>query len=72
MLIARQKEIVIGGRVVRLYSLDEKLWFSNPHDLKAFKQRRARRFAAVQNSFGAYDARRLPTLTPYSWMGFDR
>jgi hypothetical protein len=72
MLIARQKEIVVAGQAVTLFSLDGRTWFSRPSDMTEFKQRRAHLKASVQNSLATFDGRRLPYVTPYSWMGFDR
>jgi len=36
-----QKEILVGGRIVKLFSFDNHTWVSRPSDLKRFQQRRA-------------------------------
>ena len=41
MLLVTTKEVVIGGSVVTLYSIDSgKTWISRPRDLQLFKLRR--------------------------------
>jgi hypothetical protein len=41
MLLVTTKEVVIGGSIVTLYSIDSgKTWISRPRDLKLFKLRR--------------------------------
>jgi hypothetical protein len=51
MLILREKTIFVDGLPVKLYSLDGKLWFSKPHDLAEYKQRRAAVKTTVQQAF---------------------
>ena len=51
MLILREKTIFVDGLPVKLYSLDGKLWFSNPHDFAEYKQRRAAVKTTVQQAF---------------------
>jgi hypothetical protein len=52
MLILRKKEILIDGKVVRLYSVDGgRTWASDPSDLEAFQQRRADVKQSVQEIF---------------------
>jgi len=50
VLILREKKFLVNGQPVKLYSLDGKAWFSKAHDVKAFRQRRARYIAGVQTS----------------------
>ena len=72
MLVLREKTILVNGQPAKAFSLDSRTWFSNPADFRAFKERRNKVKAVVQDSLAQPSSRDFPVVVPYSWMGFDR
>jgi len=54
MLLAREKEILVAGQVIKLFSFDGRTWFSHAHDWKEFRQRRAVEIAVIRRQFANY------------------
>jgi len=54
VLILHERTILVDARPVKLYSLDGRLWVSEPRDVTEFKQRRARVKASLQRKFALH------------------
>jgi len=55
MLLAREKEILVAGQVIKLTSFDRgRTWFSHAHDWKKFRQRRQGEIAVIRRQFADY------------------
>jgi hypothetical protein len=65
VLLTQTKIIWIAGTAIRLFSLDGKLWFSKPSNLKEFHQRVAREKREAQMRVRQYfPAHYMPVATP--------
>ena len=55
MLLVTTKEVAIGTKVIRLYSIDSgKTWTSRPRDLQLFKLRRRQDEKKLKEFLSAY------------------
>ena len=57
MLLVKVKAVVIGDKIIKLYSLDGgRLWFSRPSDYRFFKLRQREEKKSVRKMISAWVA----------------